>query len=410
VLRERDELDLVHWLAGAGLSGTDEADILGELCRRLRGGGVPVDRAFTGVELVHPLVEGEIFHWTAEDDTVRQTNLDRLDKDRTEWLSSPLYRLHATDADELRLRVGDTYVPGVYPVVDRFVAEGGTDYLAVRAAFKGTYTVGERDETFFTFATTVPEGFRDEHVDLLRRIAAPAANALRATTGRRTAYAMMECYLGRDAGRRVLRGGIDRGTAEELDAVLWFGDLRGFTGLVDTMPPAELIPMLNGYAECQANAIHAHGGEVMKFIGDAVLGVFPRHRDGADACGRALDAAVDAYARLDALNRDRRRDGKATTSLYMGLHVGTVFYGNIGSSDRLDFTVVGPAVNEANRIAGMCKPLDKDVLISAGFAEADAEAAHRLVPMGRYAMRGVRQPQMLYTLDPTHARNRGAFG
>jgi adenylate cyclase len=401
-------LEFVDWLARASLAGHDEADILATACRRLRQGGLPVARGFAGVELIHPLLEGEIFHWSAVDDRVLRTSLDRFDRDESEWLSSPLYCLHANGADYLRRRLGDSYRPGEFPLVDRLMAEGVTDYLALLGRFQGTHAIGERDETFVTFAADDPEGFTDAQVALLRRLTPHIVGALRGATGRRTAYAMMECYLGGDAGRRVLRGGIERGVAEEIDAALWFSDLRGFTTLADTIAAHDLIPMLNAYADCQVTAIHAHGGEVLKFMGDGILAIFPRQRLD-DACGAALNAAVAAFAGVNEVNRDRARGDEPRTSLYLGLHVGSVFYGNIGSAERLDFTVVGPSVNETNRIASMCKPLESDLLISAEFARAAPHQAHRLAALGRFALRGVRQPQMLYTLDPAQADNARAF-
>jgi adenylate cyclase len=147
------------------------------------------------------------------------------------------------------------------------------------------------------------------------------------------------------------------------------------------------------------------GGEILKFVGDGVLAIFPRSEI-ADACNAALDAAVQAFEGTAKVKAQRQAAGKPATDLYLGLHVGKVLYGNIGSAERLDFTVVGPAVNEVNRIAGMCKPLEKEMLVSSAFAQAAPEASHRLVAMGRYALRGVRMPQMLYTLDPTAPGNK----
>jgi adenylate cyclase len=208
-----------------------------------------------------------------------------------------------------------------------------------------------------------------------------------------------ETYLGRDAGHRVLRGHIERGVAEKISAVLWFSDLQGFTRITDTAPPAQIIPLLNDYADAVVSALKAQGGEVLKFMGDGTLAIF----DAAaadDACRHALDAADDAIRRIAALNERRVAEGLPVSRLYLGLHVGDVFYGNIGSYERLDFTVVGPAVNETSRIAALCGSLDQHVLLSSAFAAAAGESRARLVSVGRYALRGVRRPQELYTLDP----------
>jgi adenylate cyclase len=209
--------------------------------------------------------------------------------------------------------------------------------------------------------------------------------------------ALMETYLGRDPGARVLSGRIVRGIAERIDAVVWFSDLRGFTRITDTAPE-QVIPLLNDYADAIVSAIHEHGGDVLKLIGDGTLAIFTAD-DRKDACGAALAAAITARGRVAKLNKRRAADGRPTTDMYLGLHVGEVFYGNVGSRERLDFTVIGPAVNEASRIAAMCRSVDQPVLLSSAFAEV-GDIKRRLVSVGRYALRGVAQPQELFTLDP----------
>jgi adenylate cyclase len=206
----------------------------------------------------------------------------------------------------------------------------------------------------------------------------------------------METYLGRDAARRVLSGRIVRGIAERIDAVVWFSDLRGFTRITDASPDL-VIPLLNDYADAIVSAIQEQGGDVVKLIGDGVLAIFTAE-DRARACNAALSAAVAARRDVAALKKRRAAEGKPVTDMYLGLHVGEVFYGNVGSRERLDFTVVGPAVNEASRIAAMCRSADQPVLISAAFADV-GDIRRRLVSVGRYALRGVSHAQELFTLD-----------
>jgi adenylate cyclase len=215
----------------------------------------------------------------------------------------------------------------------------------------------------------------------------------------RIAETLVETYLGRDAGRRVLSGRIDRGVAEKIGAVLWFSDLRGYTKITDTAPPEQIIPLLNDYADAVISSIHAQGGEVLKLIGDGTLAIF-QAADRERACRGALAAATSARRRVETLNGLRGAQALPVTQMYLGLHVGEVFYGNVGSKDRLDFTVVGPAVNEASRIAAMCRSVDQEVLLSAAFAASCGAARERLISVGRYALRGVGQPQELFTLEP----------
>jgi adenylate cyclase len=214
----------------------------------------------------------------------------------------------------------------------------------------------------------------------------------------RVAETLVGTYLGRDAGRRVLAGRIARGIADRIEAVLWFSDLRSYTRISDSAAPEQIIPFLNDYADAIISAIHERGGDVLKLMGDGILAIFTAE-DRGRACHAALAAACDARSAVTAVSRRREAQTLPTTDMYLGLHVGEVFYGNIGSQERLDFTVVGPAVNEVSRISGMCRTLDQPVLVSSAFASAIGEPKSLLVSVGRYALRGVGRPQDLYTLE-----------
>jgi class 3 adenylate cyclase len=205
-------------------------------------------------------------------------------------------------------------------------------------------------------------------------------------------------YLGRDPGRRVLQGRIARGIAERIEAVLWFSDLHSYTRISDTTSPEHIIPLLNHYADAIISAIHEHGGDVLRLIGDGALAIFTAE-DRGRACDAALNAALAARRRVAAVSQRRAAKGLPTTDMYLGLHVGEVFYGNIGSKDRLDFTVVGPAVNEVSRIVAMCRTVDQPLLVSSAFTSAIGEARSRFVSVGRYALRGVGRAQDLFTLE-----------
>src|SRR4051812_21133958 len=214
----------------------------------------------------------------------------------------------------------------------------------------------------------------------------------------RIAETLVETYLGRDAGRRVLAGRIARGVADRIEAVLWFSDLRGFTRLTEAADPGEIIPFLNDYAEAVITSIYEAGGDVLKLIGDGTLAIFAADNP-ARACAGALRAEALMREHVRALNARRREAGLPLTQPYLGLHIGEVLYGNIGSNDRLDFTVVGPAVNEVSRIAGMCRSAEQDVLVSSAFAAALGPSRARLASVGRYALRGVGRAQDLFTLE-----------
>jgi adenylate cyclase len=189
-----------------------------------------------------------------------------------------------------------------------------------------------------------------------------------------------------------------RGEAETIRAVVWYSDLVGYTRISDTMSADVVLALLNDYAEAQVDAIEAHGGHVLKFIGDGILAIFPGD-DAMSACTLALDAAADQQRRIAALNERRTAAGLPVTTTHLALHVGELLYGNVGSPRRLDFTVLGPAVNEAARIDALCNSLEQSVIVSTAFADASGAARTRLVSLGRYAMKGVARPQELFTLD-----------
>jgi len=242
------------------------------------------------------------------------------------------------------------------------------------------------------------KGFDDASISLMEGLMPAFATAFLARTMRKTTRALLATYLGQDAADRVLAGNVIRGRAEKVRAVVWFADLVGFTRVADTQPGEVVLAMLNDYAEAQVEAIESHGGHVLKFIGDGLLAIFPSAEE-SSACRSALDAADDFRARVRALNERRGADGLPTSNAHIALHIGEVLYGNVGSMRRLDFTVLGAAVNEAARIESLCGSLDQPVIVSTAFADAAGDVRSRLVSLGRYAMKGVSKPQELFTLD-----------
>jgi adenylate cyclase len=392
---------LIEWIAAAGLSGERELGLLEGFCARALAAELPLCRALIGIDTLHPVLEGRIFEWQRDAASSIESEYGRLDPERSDdkWLQSPFHRLYESGETMLRRRLGNE--PPEFPMFDELRQRGMTDYVAMVNRFGADGAIGMMDCTFSSWSTDRPGGFADADVEALGLLVPCLALAIKSASIARIAETLVETYLGRDAGHRVLRGHIERGVAERIAAVLWFSDLQGFTRITDTAPPQQIIPLLNDYADAIASALQSQGGEVLKFMGDGILAMFAA-ADGA--CRQALDAADDALRRVAALNARRAHQGLPATRFYLGLHVGEVFYGNIGSVDRLDFTVVGPAVNEASRIAAMCRSLDQQVLLSSAFAEAAGESHRRLVSVGRYALRGVQRPQELYTLDPEAAR------
>ncbi|MGE0121188.1 MAG: adenylate/guanylate cyclase domain-containing protein [Dongiaceae bacterium] len=388
-----------RWLAESALAGAAEAALLEGLCRRMQEIGLGLSRVSVGIDTLHPVVGARGFVWrrgvAVDPREIRRSDASIDDR----WQRSPHYHLLQTGERWLRHRIDPRGAsPRPFPVLDDVAADGATDYVAFLTRFGESATIGEMDSVYTSWTTDRPGGFRDDDIEAIDCLVSYLAAAMRQLTVARIAETLVETYLGRDAGRRVLRGAIARGTADKIRAVLWFSDLKGFTRLVDTQPPKSIIPLLNDYADVLVSAVHRQGGQVLKFIGDGLLGTFETGESVED-CRRALAAAEDAFARVAALNARRAAAGLPATGFYLALSIGDVFYGNVGSDDRLDFTVIGPAVNEVTRINGMCRALDQDLVVSAAFAEAAGPARARLLGLGRYALRGVARPQELFTLE-----------
>ena len=260
------------------------------------------------------------------------------------------------------------------------------------------------DCIYSSWTSDAPDGFSEDQIETLCRLTAPLALAVKCASLTRIAATLVETYLGRDAGQRVLEGRIARGVADRIGAVIWFSDLRDFTRITDTTAPEQVIPLLNDYAEAVISAIHDAGGEVLKLIGDGILAIFTADAAG-HACRCALDAETRARERVSTLSERRGSQGLPITSLYLSLHIGDVFDGNIGSSDRLDFRRSGRR-ERGKPDRGPGRSIERDLLISSAFAAAAfKEDRSRLISVGCHALRGVAQPQELFTLrlDERHA-------
>jgi adenylate cyclase len=394
---------IVDWLTRRGLQGgTGEADLLRVFCEKCNASGLAISRALALIDTLHPVHEGTVFRWRddgPEENAALQYGRSNEGAAAETWQRSPFYHLLQIGDEEMRRRfcLGD---PADFPIFQEVRDAGHTDYIIFVHRFATEATIGEMDCFYSGWATRHPQGFSDEHIAALRRLSPTLGLAIKSGALTNIADTLVEVYLGRDAGRRVLEGRIQRGVADRIEAALWFSDLRSYTTITDSAPPGEIIPLLNDYAEAAITSIHEAGGDVLKLIGDGTLALF-RADDAAEACRRALMAEEILRGRVQDLNEKRKAAERPTTTTYVGLHFGEVFYGNIGSVDRLDFTVVGPAVNETSRIASMCRSVDRPVLISSTFADLlPMQERLRLVSVGRFALRGVSHATELFTLDP----------
>lgn len=394
--------ELAGWVTEAGLIGRTESELMAGFCRRLAAAEVPLARALVILDTLHPIYEGRAFRWRADDPkTAEIVDYGRTNEGEAaeNWRQSPFFHLLQSGEPAMRRRLaaGD---PADFPTIAQARDEGATDFLVLVHRFAAEGVIGEMDCVYSTWSSDVAGGFSEEAVVALKRLAPFLKLAVKSAALARMAGTLAETYLGRDPGRRVMSGRIMRGVAEKIGAVLWESDLHGYTQISDNSPPEQIIPLLNDYADVVISAVQAHGGDVLKLVGDGTLAIFT-NENRREACLAALAAAAQARKEAAELNRERSLAGLPTTAVYLALHVGDVFYGNVGSRDRLDFTVIGPAVNEVSRILAMSKSVEQDVLLSASFANAlDPEVRRRLVSVGRYALRGVAQPQELFTPEP----------
>jgi adenylate cyclase len=301
-------IDLSAWLTQSGLAGTSEADIVSGFCERCVAAGLPLGRAQVFVDTLHPVHEGRMFRWgygSAEPavleygrtspDALAASGFDPRDVETTErWQGSAHYRMLQTNDSLLRRRL-NAATENEFSLLPEWRAAGMTDYVAIIIRFAAAGVIGEMDGVYTAWGTRVPDGFTDGHIAVLKRIAPYLALAIKSVALARMTQTLMETYLGRDAGRRVLGGRIVRGIAEKIDAVVWFSDLRGFTRITDTAPE-HVIPLLNDYSDAVFLAIHKHGGDVLKLIGDGTLAIFTAE-DRMHACSAALSAAIAAPRR-----------------------------------------------------------------------------------------------------------------
>jgi adenylate cyclase len=405
-------IDLMNWLVGQGLTGLPEPDLIRGFCERCQAGGLDVSRAMAFIDTLHPIYEGRGFRWndrpSNESHTFEYRSTSEGDAAKN-WRRSTFHHMLENGHDELRLDLSDEAALEFSHVED-LIDKGHRHLLAFIHRFGDAGTLGQMDCFYSYFTTRRERGFSDMELEALRDLVPVLGLAIKSAQQMDIARTLGRVYLGRDASEQVMRGRITRGVTERINAVLWFSDLRGSTRISESIGPDEIIPFLNDYADASIEAIHEAGGDVLKLIGDGVLAIFTGE-DMAAARRAALAAEHSFRLNMAELNDRRTKDGRPVTTAYVGLHVGEVFYGNIGSEDRLDFTVVGPAVNEVSRIASMCNSIDREFLASTEFSKGlDAAGRRYLVSTGRYALRGIGRAQDLYTLDPEIAANEAMTG
>ncbi|HET6158166.1 MAG TPA: adenylate/guanylate cyclase domain-containing protein [Dongiaceae bacterium] len=382
---------LLAWLEGPGRRLIETEAFVEALGEQLVEIGLPIDRITTGIPMLHPQIASSSVVWEPERlSHERQWQMTSLT--RSMYERSPLYVVYRGDGP-VRARVTPEPQPNEFGIIADLREEGFSDYIALPAPFSdGTIKA-------MTFATRQEGGFKDAEIAALQVLMPHFAYLLEIQTLRRTARVLLDTYVGRISGQRVLQGQIKRGQGEDVRAIIWFSDLRGFTELSDALPNEELIALLNDYFGALTRAVEEQQGEVLKFIGDAMLAIYPiaTASSGRKAAQRSLASARAAQARIAEINLVRRGAEQAIIQWGLALHVGEVHYGNIGGETRLDFTVIGPAVNLAARLQSLSARLGEGCLISDDFAALLRDRSE-LRDLGAHELKGIADKRQVFGL------------
>jgi adenylate cyclase len=379
---------ITDWLIDGARSASSPTQMMAETCERLVQAGVPLWRVGVFIRTLHPDILGHNFIWRPGAE-VEVGAIDFDVQDSPQFRNSPLAIVFRKGI-EVRGRLDDPESKR-FPILDDMRAEGVTDYIALPLLFID----GSKNASSWT--TKQPGGFSDEELATLRAMVTPLARVIEIISLRRTASILLDTYVGNRAGERILGGQIRRGHTDTMHAAIWLSDLRGFTALSDRLPAETVVDILNRYFDCQVSAIRTHGGEVLKFMGDGLLAVFPIAEQGGNieqVCSRVLEAARESRASVDAMHYPI---GEALERFRFGvaLHVGKILYGNIGGGNRLDFTCIGPAVNLAARLEKIAGRLNRTIVASEGFAGI---CAGGWADLGEFPIAGFSKAERVYGL------------
>jgi adenylate cyclase len=376
--------ELEQWLLHAPRVEDGGVSFVKNLAERLRALGMPLWRVSMSLLTKHPEVRWRNLQWHETEgarfvEREHQTSFDPF------FTESPVALL-VQGSRPIRVKLTGDSLP--FPICRDLKEQGGTDYYAHGLAFSNG------DISYVSWATREPSGFSEDMLRALDALAPSLARRVELESAYHATRTLLEVYLGRNAARRVLEGAFRRGGGELIHAAIWFCDLRDFTSLSDRLPPGEVVAILDAYFDQVGGAVTARGGEVLKFIGDAILAIFPVDSGGSAACANALRAAEEALAALSRLNDGRAAENRL--AIGVALHLGEVMYGNIGSKDRLDFTVISASVNETCRLESLCKVLKTPLTLSETFV--NALNGESVVDLGEHELKGVKAKARVFTL------------
>jgi adenylate cyclase len=402
--KPNDLIALHAWLIEAGLEGMQTEPLFDGFCQRLSAAGIPIARGFLSMGNLHPLRRAHSITWAGG----RLTDVSDFGHSimtTSLWAESPFKFMMENQIARLHRPLQGDDAKLDFPVLREFRDAGMSEWLALLQGFGwgSDNPAGEQFGAVLSWTTSAavgrPQGWRVDERAAIEELSATLSLAAKASSSPLATQEVLAAYLGSDAARRVSAGQVRRGDVSRIEAAILYADLRGFTNFADETAPEEVIRRLNGIFDCLGEAVREGGGEILKFLGDGVLAVFLAGSSLEAATSAAFSAACNARDKTTALSEREVAAGHPPLSLDIALHAGDLTYGNIGTAERLDFTVIGPAVNEATRLEALCKQLGAAILISESFALAASTLRDRLRSMGHHRLRGVREPQEVYALS-----------
>jgi len=396
---------VANWLVDQGLRELALDELVRGLGQRLVAGGIPIHRISIGGMILHPIYGAIDVTWDGQSDMARYDKFPRSNLILPEFQNAPFYHAITNNISFERFKLEDDTTTQPFPIFEKFRNQGVTDYIV---AF---HSYGREEEILWadlppgmqgilcSFSTRRIGGFTDREIEYLRALTRPLSLSVKASTTHELAQTVLDTYLGRYSGGQVLDGLVERGDGKLIDCVLWYSDLRDSTPLADSMPLDDFLGMVNDYFECTAGAVIDHGGEVLRFIGDAVIAIFPyeaEKRPLIEMTRAAVATAREAIARVDRINTKLSDTDRPPIRFGVSMHIGSVMYGNIGTDRRLEFSVIGPAANEVVRLESLCKKLETPVLVSSSFNDIYPE---ELISLGTHAAAGVKTGLAAYTFS-----------
>ena len=386
-----------EWLLSEALGEPKLDQLFYRLCMKLLAIGVPITRARLNWPTLHPLFRAEMISWNRSETEATLAHFNHQDSNSDAWQASPLRHMLENDLGILRRRLTGPGKLVDFRLLEELATQGFTDYLALRTSFKQS---GKRIEFKSTGIIVIwscdrENGFTEDDLSVLQEIQRSLALVCKSIIQSQITTNIVETYLGREAGRSVLEGNIRLGDGSKTKALVWYSDMRGSTHLSSTLPSDDFLAILNDYFECAARPAIRAGGEVLAFIGDAVLVIFPLANmdEKVALAGKVLDAVAESFEMRDKMNVERRKSGLHEIEFGIGLNIGEVVFGNIGVPERLAFTVIGSTVTEVERIEKLTKSLASNVLATAPVAKL---LPGRWASVGAHAVDGVDTPLELF--------------